>query len=153
MHLKLKTWSLLFHEKHLLEFKETLINFQNLSFRNAASMSIDLDSLRFRWERRSDHMTFIYMRAHFMLQYLNYWIWISNVTSRKNLIYWRKKFQYCVSISRYYGWISPIWISAFQYPFFSVLFETYFYDKKKNIVIQYNFQSLLRLYVGFRDLK
>ena len=47
LHLKLKTRSLLFHWKHLLEFKETLINFQNLSFWNAASMSI-LDSLRFR---------------------------------------------------------------------------------------------------------
>ena len=54
-------------------------------------MSI-LDSLRFRWKRKSDHVTFKYMRAHFMLQYLSYWIWISNVTSRKNLIYWKTNF-------------------------------------------------------------
>ena len=57
----------------------------------------------------------IYMCAHLMLQYLKYEIWISNVTSRQNLIYWNTFFKYCVSISRYYGWIS-----TFQYPFFSL---------------------------------
>ena len=70
--------------------KETSINFQNLSFRNAANMSI-LVSLRFRWERKSDHVTFIYMRAYFMLQYLNYWIWISNVILLEKILHIEKK--------------------------------------------------------------
>ena len=61
-----------------------------------------------------------YIRAlyKFMPQYLKYWTWISNFTSRKNCIYWKKNFKYWVSISRYHGWISLIWTSTIQYQFF-----------------------------------
>ena len=72
--------------------------------------------------KKWSHDLYIYMRAHFMLQYLNYWIWISNVTSQKNLIYWKKKFnnacQYLDIVDEYLlfnihfspcGWISRSW--------------------------------------------